>query len=224
MIKGRILWKRRRRRMLIKEDSLVLFQGDSITDWGRNYEDPDDLGQGYVLMTAAWFNALYPELNVNFINRGISGNRTSDLVSRWQKDCLDLKPDVLSILVGINDTWRRFDQNDPTTPKAFEANYRLLLTEVRQKLNCPIIMGEPFLLPVTEEQKTKWRADLNPKIDIVRALAREFNAIYLPYDGIFAAAATKQPAEYWAADGVHPTPAGQALMSRYWLQAVSAQL
>ncbi|HHU52082.1 MAG TPA: SGNH/GDSL hydrolase family protein [Firmicutes bacterium] len=208
--------------MLIKKDALVLFQGDSITDWGRNYEDPADLGQGYALMTAAWFSALHPELNVKFLNRGISGNRTSDLVARWQQDCLDLQPDVLSLLIGINDTWRRFDQNDPTTPEAFEDHYRSLLTTVRQKLNCPIIIGEPFLLPVTPEQQREWRADLNPKIDIVRSLAQEFNAIYLPLDGIFAAASTKQPAQYWAADGVHPTPAGQALISRAWLQAVGA--
>ena len=204
-----------------QKDALVLFQGDSITDWGRNYEDPADLGQGYALMTAAWFSALHPELNVKFLNRGISGNRTSDLVARWQQDCLDLQPDVLSLLIGINDTWRRFDQNDPTTPEAFEDHYRSLLTTVRQKLNCPIIIGEPFCFRSPQNSR-EWRADLNPKIDIVRSLAQEFNAIYLPLDGIFAAASTKQPAQYWAADGVHPTPAGQALISRAWLQAVGA--
>jgi|SRR5690554_1741189 len=208
--------------MLVKKNYLVLFQGDSITDWGRNYEDYNDLGQGYPMMTAAWFNALYPELNVTFLNRGISGNRSIDLVSRWQKDCLDLKPAVLSILIGINDTWRKFDQNEPTTAEDFEQNYRYLLTEARGKLDCSIILGEPFLLPVTAEQKKEWRADLNPKIEAVRKLAREFNTAYLPLDGLFAAAATRQPCTFWAADGVHPTPAGQALISRHWLQAVKA--
>ena len=205
--------------MLIKENSLVLFQGDSITDWGRNREDGDNLGAGYAMITAAWFGALYPELKVKFLNRGIGGDRTVDLKTRWQRDCLDLKPDLISILIGINDTWRKYDNNDPTTKEEYKASYHFLLTEIRNKLNAQIILCEPFLLPVTEAQKKQWREDLNPKIDVVKELAREFDAIYLPFDEIFATATTKQPPEYWASDGVHPTPAGYGLMSQHWLKA-----
>ena len=208
--------------MIIKENSLVLFQGDSVTDWGRSYEDGDSLGHGYVLFAAGLYNAMHPEMNVKFINRGIGGNRIEDLVTRWRKDCLEIQPDVVSILIGINDTWRRYDNNDPTSVEQFFAHYHFLLTETKEKLGAKIILCEPFLLPVTEEQRSIWREDLDPKIHATRELAREFNAVYVPYDGIFAAASMKQPLAYWSLDGVHPTPAGFALMGKHWLEAVEA--
>ncbi|MGI6668391.1 MAG: SGNH/GDSL hydrolase family protein [Acetivibrionales bacterium] len=204
---------------MMKQNAVVLFQGDSITDWGRDRNDYYSLGTGYAMMCGAWINSLYPELNITFLNRGIGGNRVKDLESRWQRDCIDLKPDVVSILIGINDTWRRFDNNDPTPVENFEASYRSILTEVKEKTSAQLIICEPFLLPVTEEQKKFWREDLDPKINAARTLAMEFGAIYIPFDGVFAAACMKQPPSYWAADGVHPTPAGFALMSRHWIAA-----
>jgi lysophospholipase L1-like esterase len=133
-----------------------------------------------------------------------------------------LKPDVVSILIGINDCWRRYDSNDPMSTEEYKKNYHYILSEIKEKLNAQIILCEPFVLPVTEEQKKFWREDLDPKIQAVRELAREFNAIFIPFDGMFAAAAVKQAPEYWAADGVHPTQAGHALMSQKWLEAVGA--
>lgn len=208
--------------MIIKKDSLVLFQGDSVTDCGRSYEHDNNLGTGYAMMISAWISAKYPELNVRFINKGISGNRTSDLKTRWQKDCIDLNPNIVSILIGINDCWRRFDSNDSMSAEEFSNNYRYLLEEIKNKLNAQIILCEPFLLPVTEEQKKFWREDLDPKIQVVRELAREFKAIYVPFDGIFAAAAAKREPDYWAVDGVHPTQAGHALMAQSWIEAINA--
>lgn len=208
--------------MLIKKDYVVLFQGDSVTDFGRGYGDDNNLGTGYAYITSALFNSLNPELNVKFINRGVSGNRVSDMKERWQKDCIDLKPNVVSILIGINDCWRRFDSNNPMSAEEFKQNYHHILTEVKTKLNCKVIICEPFLLPVTDEQKRFWREDLDPKIQVARELSREFNAVFVPYDGLFAAASTRQLPSYWAADGVHPTPAGHALMSNAWLKAVGA--
>ena len=207
---------------MIKKNSLVLFQGDSITDWGRSREDDNNLGGGYPMMTAAWFNAVHPELNVKFLNRGVSGDRVVELMDRWQKDCIDLKPDVVSIMIGINDTWRRFDNNDSTSAESYLENYRTLLNSIKEELGAQIILCEPFMLVVTEAQKKEWREDLDPKINAVRELAREFGATYIPFDGIFAAASAIQPPEYWAADGVHPTPAGHALISKHWLEAVKA--
>lgn len=207
---------------MVKKNSLVLFQGDSITDCGRDYNDGGHLGFGYPMMTAAMFNASHPELNVKFLNRGISGNRVVDLKARWEKDCLELNPDVVSILIGINDTWRKFDSNDPTTAEAYYDGYRTLLQSIKDRLDAQIIICEPFVLAVTEAQKNQWREDLDPKINAARALAREFKAVYIPFDGVFAAASTVQPPEYWAADGVHPTAAGHALMSKHWLEAVKA--
>src|SRR4051794_21960530 len=96
---------------LLQDNDVVLFQGDSITDAGRNRDNGDDLGKGYALITAALFSHMYPGKRVQFINRGSSGNRVSDLQNRWQEDCLELKPTWVSIYIGINDTWRRYDRN-----------------------------------------------------------------------------------------------------------------
>ncbi|MFO7296306.1 MAG: SGNH/GDSL hydrolase family protein [Caldicoprobacter sp.] len=208
---------------LIEDGAVVLFQGDSITDCGRNRDDDHDLGYGYANMIAAWFSAVYPEKRVKFINKGISGNRVRDLVERWQRDCIDLNPSWVSILIGINDCWRRYDRNDPTPVEVFAAGYRKILTETKEKLNARIILCEPFVLPVPEDRKM-WREDLDPKIQVVRELAREFGALYVPLDGIFAAAAAKREPEFWAPDGVHPSQAGHALIARAWLQTVKAEL
>ncbi|NMB96588.1 MAG: SGNH/GDSL hydrolase family protein [Clostridiaceae bacterium] len=204
---------------LIRNNSIVLFQGDSITDAGRSRTNDNEMGHGYPNMIAAVFSAKYPEKNVKFINRGISGNRVKDLQARWKEDCLDIKPDWVSILIGINDCWRRYDSNDPTTAEDFEKGYRDILTRTVRETNAHLILCEPFVLPVPEDRKT-WREDLDPKIQVVRQLAREFNAIYIPFDGIFAAASTKREPAFWAADGVHPTSAGHALIALEWLKAV----
>lgn len=206
---------------LLQNNQRILFQGDSITDAGRSRVDDSDLGQGYAAMLAAWYSALYPADNITFINRGISGNRAKDLRQRWQPDCIDLKPDWVSILIGINDTWRRYDSSDPTTTETYEDNYRAILTATRDQLGARIIICEPFLLP-TPPDRIPWREDLDPKIAAARRLAREFDAIYVPLDGIFAAAATQREPAFWAGDGVHPSPAGHALIAQSWLRAVKA--
>ncbi len=205
----------------ISDNQTVLFQGDSITDAGRDREGGVALGSGYANMTAAWFSALYPAKQVRFINRGVGGNRAKDLRQRWQADCLDLKPDWLSILIGINDTWRRYDSSDPTTAEAFETDYRFILEAARRELDARLIICEPFVLPHPADREA-WREDLDPKIAVVRKLAREFDAIYVPLDGIFAAAATQREMSFWAHDGVHPSPAGHALIAQAWLKAVQA--
>lgn len=207
--------------LLIEDEATVLFQGDSITDAGRDRTYGEDSGSGYAMMAGAWFNALYPEKKVRFLNRGIGGDRVRDLRRRWQVDCLDLRPDWVSILIGINDTWRRYDSNDPTSAQAYEATYRSILEDVRSKLEARLILCEPFVLPIPASRE-EWREDLDPKIAIVRKLAREFDAILVPLDGIFAQAATQQKLAFWAFDGVHPSQAGHALIAQAWLKAVQA--
>ncbi|WP_379134839.1 SGNH/GDSL hydrolase family protein [Paenibacillus sp. sgz500958] len=207
--------------MAFKQNDIILFQGDSITDCGRNYRDPGSLGVGYALMIAGSLGHLYPEKKLTFINRGISGNRAVDLQDRWDKDCLSLKPDWVSIYIGVNDTWRRFDSGEETTPKQFEASYRDLIERTRNSLDAKLILVEPFVLPVPEDRKG-WRRDLDPKIHIVRELAREYGAVLVPLDGLFAAASVKAEPAFWAPDGVHPTPAGHALIADAWLRAVGA--
>ena len=206
---------------LIRDGALVLFQGDSITDAGRDRYDSSHLGSGYAMMASAWFSALYPEKSVRFLNRSIGGNRVRDLQDRWQKDCLELRPDWVSIMIGINDTWRRYDRNDPTSAQDYEAAYRAILEQTRERLNARVILCEPFVLPVPQDREV-WREDLDPKLAVVRRLAREFGAILVPQDGIFAQAAAQREPAFWAGDGVHPTSAGHALIAQSWLRAIKA--
>jgi len=206
---------------IIERDAVVLFQGDSITDAGREQLDPQHLGVGYAMMAAGWFGALYPERRVTFLNRGIGGNRADDLEQRWEADCLALEPTWVSIMIGINDTWRAFDSQDPTSIESYETSYRNILTATRGRLSARLILMEPFLLPVPED-RLAWRADLDPRIDVVRSLAVEFDAVLVPLDGIFAAATERREPAYWAPDGVHPTTAGHALIAQSWLRAVKA--
>jgi lysophospholipase L1-like esterase len=204
---------------MIKPGSIVLFQGDSITDCQRKKDLSGDLGRGYALMAAGLFQSKYPERNVKFLNRGISGNRVKDLEARWDEDCLELKPDVVSIYIGINDTWRRYDRNDPTSTEQYAAGYRRLLERTKAGLDARIVLVEPFVLPVPEDRKA-WREDLDPKIQVVRELAREFGARLVPLDGLFAQASMRAEPAFWAPDGVHPSPAGHALIAQAWLQAI----
>jgi acyl-CoA thioesterase-1 len=206
---------------LIEQNAVVLFQGDSITDAGRERTNGANLGSGYANLVTSLFTNKYPEKQAVFLNRGISGDRVVDLERRWDEDCLDLKPTWLSVYVGINDTWRRYDRDTPLSTEEYYTTYRRLLSRVKEQLNANLILVEPFVLPVNESQK-QWREDLDPKIQAVRELAGEFKTLYVPLDGLFAQAAAKTGAAYWAPDGVHPSPAGAALIANAWLQAVNA--
>ncbi len=203
--------------MLIDANDRILFTGDSITDCGRNREDPANLGPGYPALTGAHLQSSLASPELKIFNRGISGNRVRDLLARFDSDLAALKPTVVSILIGVNDTWRRYDSNDATEAKAFERDYRTLLEKIAQTVKARVVLLEPFLLHTPADRYT-WREDLNPKIDVTRKLAVEFGAELLPLDGLFAQAATQAPAAYWLADGVHPTPAGHALIAETWLE------
>jgi len=203
----------------LSDKATIVFQGDSITDCGRTSSpNPEtSLGVGYPYLLSAMLGADYPDVELTFINRGISGNRVKDLQGRWKKDCLDHNPDIVSILIGVNDTWRRYDSNSTTNADEYEDAYRDIL-EQTAKTGAQIIILEPFLLPIPEDRKM-WREDLDPKIHVARKLACEFAAAYVPLDGIFAAASIEREHSFWAADGVHPTPAGYGLITKSWLEA-----
>ena len=206
---------------LLEDNALVLFQGDSITDADRQRRNPDDLGSGYAWMVSAWFSASFPEKMVRFLNRGISGNRVRDLVKRWQRDCLDLRPTWVSILIGINDTLFQYQYFQTTALEKFETDYRKIFAATIENQGMRLILCEPFVLPYPPDRQ-RWREDLDPKIGVVRQLAAEFNAILIPLDEIFSHAAKRRPAAYWLSDGVHPTPAGYGLIAQAWLRAVQA--
>lgn len=207
--------------MEFEKNALVLFQGDSITNAFRSDEDPNDLGRGYALMVGGWLGSLFPEKQLRFLNRGVSGNTVKDLLARWEQDCLDLKPTWVSILIGINDTARHFRSDRPISPQEFEDTYREILSTTRDALQARLVLCEPFLLPFHDDYPA-WRKELNPKIEVVRGLAREFGAVLVPLDGLFSQACTRQSPDYWSWDGVHLRPAGHAIVARAWLRAVGA--
>jgi acyl-CoA thioesterase-1 len=204
--------------MLLQSDDRILFTGDSITDCGCRSDANHPFGfNGYVSLIAARLQADFASPELQIFNRGISGNRMCDLLGRFEADCLALKPTVISIMIGINDTWRRFDSNSATDIAGFESDYRKMLTRIQDELEARVVLLEPFVLHVPADRH-QWREDLNPRIDTVRRLALEFGTDLLPLDGLFAKAATEAPAEFWAPDGVHPSSAGHALIAQSWLE------
>ena len=189
-----------------------IFIGDSVTDCGRDIEPP--YGDGYVREIAR-----SGKLAGKIINVGISGHRLVDLEKRWQVDVLDHKPTLVSIAIGINDTWRRYDDNDPTSTQDFRDQYHRVLTLTRQTCNPQFVLCEPFLLSVRKEMNT-WREDLNPKIDVVHAMAKEFSAVLVPFDSYLNNLATRVPMAESADDGIHPTFFGHSEMAKLWLSTV----
>ena len=203
--------------MILQPNDRILFTGDSITDSNRRIDQYHPLGTtGYVLFTAAKIMSHMASPEMEIYNRGIGGDRVKDLLRRFDDDLLALKPTVVSIMIGINDTWRAFDSNEPTTADDYEADYRTILTRIRDELGARVVLMEPFVLHVSPD-RAKWRADLNPRIDVVRKLALEFKTDLIPLDGLFAQAATQAPPEFWAADGVHATIPGHQLITDAWL-------
>ncbi len=200
----------------------VLFQGDSITDCGRKRADSENLGEGYPNKVAQVMTTLYPKIQMSFVNKGISGNRVKDLLARYDNDILKIKPDIISILIGVNDTWRRYDIFDATTTKAFRDNYEKLLSKIKQDLpSTKIIIIEPFLLNTIPE-RTLWREDLDPKIAAVRQLARKYADAYIPLDGLFQQYVVDGfTDEEIAEDSVHPTDIGHGLIAKNYIDTLN---
>ena len=205
------------KKLNLTNNSIILFQGDSITDAGRKANHNEALGDGYVMMAAAWLSALYPEFHLRFLNRGVGGNRVRDLRNRWKKDCLDLRPNVVSILVGVNDiSW------GGTSTESFQADYITIL-EQTSKMKSQIVLLEPFLVQSNGNFR-KFNEELNKKIEVVRGLSHEFDAKLIPLNDIFMKACIKRVSSFWALDGVHPTLAGHALIAQSWIKAVTEDL
>ncbi|MFJ3219648.1 GDSL-type esterase/lipase family protein [Kitasatospora sp. NPDC086801] len=224
--------------IIIRPGSTVMFTGDSITDCQR-LESEDGLGHGYPLRVAGEWGLRHPDRPVTWLNTGNAGDKVMNLQARWQTDVLDARPDVVSILVGVNDTgWHTLDPNGHVIPAdEFEAGYDRLLAPLAEA-GTQLILIEPFLLPIHavieagagagagparigEQQRQQWRTDLDPKIQAVRKLARTYGAHLLAADGMFAGLAATTVPEHWSADGVHPTPAGHAALAAAWLRLVA---
>lgn len=206
--------------MKIKQQDKILFIGDSITDVDRDRSNPNDLGKGYPLMVAAELQAAFPEDQLTFYNRGISGDKVVDLKARWEEDCLDLNPDIVSILVGINDSSHQLNidkRMDASAIEQFEEDYRFLLKSLIQRTDARIVLMEPFFLPYPKE-RIQVREDLDQRIHIVRKMAREYLTDLIPLDGLFSAQGVKYGYPYYTGeDGIHPTVAGHGLIKEAWI-------
>jgi lysophospholipase L1-like esterase len=199
----------------------IVFQGDSITHGGRINSDWDFnhiLGHGYVFNIAGEVGARYPEKDYIFINRGISGNRIVDLFARWKEDTINLKPDLLNILIGVNDLLR--EENDKSTSnKVFERTYRILIEDLKGELpDTKIVLCEPFALDTSNHKlSAETKGDLEIKQKLVREISEKYSAVFIPLQQVLAEASAKKCAEYWLWDGVHPTAAGHYLIAQQWI-------
>lgn len=207
----------------------VLFQGDSITDGNRtrNSDWNHVMGHGFAYIAASRLWCDYPGRNLHFFNRGISGNKITDLAARWQTDTIDLKPDLLSILVGINDCAAYIKGDTAHTAANFENSYRqLLAATIKQLPSVQLALCDPFVLPVgyVLNNLAQYEGEVAKRRESIQTLAKEFNAIHIPFQQTFNAAVTKAPADYWIWDGVHPMPAGHELMAREWLATVGKKV
>ena len=209
----------------IKQGGVILFQGDSITDAGRSRKrtganDTAALGRGYPMLLASALLSQHPTAGLKIYNRGISGNKVPDLMNRWQADAIDLKPDVLSILIGVNDIWHKLAGRYKGTVKDYETGYRQLIQRTLKDLpDVRIVICQPFVLRCGAVND-KWFPEFDQRRDVAEKLAREFKLSLVPFQTMFDKVADQPRPQHWAGDGVHPTLAGHALMAATWRKVV----
>lgn len=210
----------------LSKDDVILFQGDSITDAGRRKDSPAfnstaNLGGGYAIQAAAELLLQYPDKQLKIYNKGISGNKVYQLAERWETDCLELKPTVLSILIGVNDYWHRHNGKYNGTIEVYRNDYKALLERTQKALpNVKLIIGEPFAVKGIKAVDDTWYPQFDEYREVAKSLAKEFNAVFIPYQTVFDEAQKQAPGVYWTHDGVHPSLAGAKLMAEAWLKAV----
>lgn len=214
----------------------ILFQGDSVTDAGRTAgQDHENLGRGYPLLIAGALGLRHPDREFEFVNRGISGNRIVDLYQRWKPDCLNLKPDVVSILIGVNDTWHEQWGNGVEVPRAKRVFDALIDWTREAAPETALVLCEPFVFAAGKAGGGKvpgenwaapdsWRAEIDERRAYVKAAAERVGAIFVPFQSVLDEALAKAPADHWLRDGVHPTTAGHALLAEAWLKAAAPAL
>ncbi|OOQ60111.1 SGNH/GDSL hydrolase family protein [Mucilaginibacter pedocola] len=216
------------KKVQLNDNDVILFQGDSITDWGRNHKatEPnttDMLGTGYTTYAASELLLKHPQKNFKIYNRGISGNKVYQLAERWEADCLAIKPNVLSIHIGVNDFWHSLTSGYKGTIDTYITDYTALLERTRQALpGVKFIIGEPFALKGTRFVDDKWYPTFTLFQKAAKDLAEKFDAPLIPLQKVFDKALETGSANYWTLDGVHPSVAGSRLMGEAWLSCVKS--
>ena len=202
----------------------IVFQGDSITDAGRSTSAGSlvSIGQGYALMVAGDLMAKYPQ-RYECVNRGVSGNRVVDVYARIKCDCWNLQPDVLSVLIGVNDVWHEEGANrNGVDAVRFEKLYRILVEDTKERFpEIRILILEPFVLrgTATEAGWDRFAHEVYLRAEVAKRVAEDHGLIFVPLQGMLDEACEKAPASYWLGDGVHPTPAGHRLIADAWEKA-----
>ena len=210
----------------IGKESTILFQGDSITDAGRKKDDnlfnnATSLGNGYALQAAAEMLLTDAAKSLKIYNKGVSGNKVYQLAERWEKDCLAIKPDILSILIGVNDYWHKHDGKYDGTVAIYERDFRALLDKTLKELpNVKLVICEPFAVKGVKAVDNTWYPEFDTYRIAAKQIAKDYKAVFIPYQTVFDEAQKVAPGSYWTADGVHPTLAGAKLMAHAWLKAV----
>lgn len=211
----------------INKGDIILFQGDSITDAGRkkedqNYNTPGNLGTGYAMHAAAEILLAQAGKEVKIYNKGISGNKVYQLAERWEKDCLDIKPTILSVLIGVNDYWHKHSGKYDGTIEIYKKDLIALLERTRKAIpDIKFIIGEPFAVKGVKAVDETWYPEFDAYRAAAKDIAKQFNAVFIPYQKVFDEAEKKAPGAYWTGDGVHPSLAGAKLMAQAWLKAVN---
>ncbi len=201
----------------------ILFQGDSITDCGRTRENDSYLGSGYAHLIQAELGFENPG-KYEFINRGVSGNRIIDLYARIKVDLINLRPDVVSILIGVNDVWHEYEFNE--SPNGVDADkyfkiYSMLIEEIKAALpNTKIMILEPFTLKSErlEAYWDKFNIEVKKRAEKAKEIAEKYALPFITLQDKFDEAAKLAPNTYWLTDGVHPTPMGHELIKNEWLK------
>lgn len=205
---------------------LIVFQGDSITDSGRNFESTVFEGYGYVTMVKGILGIDEPE-KYSFRNRGISGNRIVDVYARIKSDIINLKPDYLSILIGVNDVWHEFSRKNGVATSKFEKIYSMMIEEIKETLpNIKIMILEPFVLKGSatasndeyEDLYPLFRSEVEEKAKASKRIAEKYSLPFIALQEKFDEVYNPANSEYWTRDGVHPTAPGHMLIAREWLK------
>ena len=202
----------------------ILFQGDSITDAGRDKRNYFNMGNGYPKYASELIKAAHPDMDIEFINLGIGGNRTDQLFDRLYKDAIALEPDIISILIGINDIWHRYGSDRVgTTDAQIELNYRCILERIKNETNAKIMILTPYVLDC--DDKDEMREDLKSVLPIIRRLADEYADVFVPLNEYFDEAMKTMPEPmYYSKDGVHPNQNGAAFIGKLYAEAIEAIL